>query len=528
MTDPLDAAPGAVIDGRFRLIRRLGRGSTAVGLLVTDLAAAESGPESTRVLKVALDDAGGGPPRRRGQGAGRAAPPPPGPARRGPARRWAAGRPCCWRAPATRHSAEVLREPRTALPGPAGTVGHRPAGGADRAGPGRGRPPGHQARQPRHPGGPRGPGQAPGAVRLLPVPGAAPPPSRPGTPPYLDPFLDAPGAAGTTPPPNATPPPSCCSRWRPAPLPGSATGCPTRRPSVTRPRSSPACSTPPSPTALVPFFRTALARNAKERLRHRRRHAGRVAGGLRRRCPRPSPTTPTSAPPRPRPATPLAEAGLSARALSALEPYGVATVGDLVAVDPVRLNRLSGVADATRGEVKTRARQWRDKFGAAVTGRGPDRRAGSGPGSTSLPDPVTAAELLLAHAGTARAASRRAAARLLLGLDPGLDPFSSQNELGEVLAVTRARVAQQVGCPARRVGRPPSLPRPARQRGRDRPPGAHRLRRCRHRGRTGRRGPGGAASRGGECGLGVSRPDRRGPAPAGPGPGAGAAPGRGR
>ena len=32
----------------------------------------------------------------------------------------------------------------------------------------------------------------------------------------------------------------------------------------------------------------------------------------------------------------------------------------------------------------------------------------------------------------------------MLGLDPGLDPFASQNELSVVLAVTRARVAQQV------------------------------------------------------------------------------------
>ena len=79
--------------------------------------------------------------------------------------------------------------------------------------------------------------------------------------------------------------------------------------------------------------------------------------------------------------------GLSARALSALEPYGVATVGDLVAVDPVRLNRLSGVAEATRREVKARARQWRDKFGAAVTGRGQDRQTAPVPGSAALPDP---------------------------------------------------------------------------------------------------------------------------------------------
>ena len=53
--DPLEAAPGAVIDGRFRLQRRLGTGSTAMGLLVNDLTIAESGPDSVRVLKVALD-----------------------------------------------------------------------------------------------------------------------------------------------------------------------------------------------------------------------------------------------------------------------------------------------------------------------------------------------------------------------------------------------------------------------------------------------------------------------------------------
>ena len=60
VVDPLDAAPGSVIDGRFRLMRRLGAGSTAVGLLVTDLTVADSGPDATRVLKVAVDDAAAG------------------------------------------------------------------------------------------------------------------------------------------------------------------------------------------------------------------------------------------------------------------------------------------------------------------------------------------------------------------------------------------------------------------------------------------------------------------------------------
>ena len=53
-TDPLEAAPDTVLDGRFRLVRRLGRGSTAVGLLVRDQPA--TAPDVERVLKVALDE----------------------------------------------------------------------------------------------------------------------------------------------------------------------------------------------------------------------------------------------------------------------------------------------------------------------------------------------------------------------------------------------------------------------------------------------------------------------------------------
>ena len=44
-----------MIDGRFLLRRRLGTGSTAVGLLVNDLTVGETSQESERVLKVAID-----------------------------------------------------------------------------------------------------------------------------------------------------------------------------------------------------------------------------------------------------------------------------------------------------------------------------------------------------------------------------------------------------------------------------------------------------------------------------------------
>jgi serine/threonine protein kinase len=53
--DIIEVKPGTVVEGRYRLERRLGAGSTAVGLQVTDLADGVA-----RVLKVARDDAAAG------------------------------------------------------------------------------------------------------------------------------------------------------------------------------------------------------------------------------------------------------------------------------------------------------------------------------------------------------------------------------------------------------------------------------------------------------------------------------------
>ena len=86
-----------------------------------------------------------------------------------------------------------------------------------------------------------------------------------GTPPYLDPFLDAPNADGTTRPPSGTPPPWCCSRWRPGATPRFGDGL--SDPASVRDEATiePGMFDPAVADALVPFFRTALARNAKER-----------------------------------------------------------------------------------------------------------------------------------------------------------------------------------------------------------------------------------------------------------------------
>src|SRR5699024_785851 len=115
--------------------------------------------------------------------------------------------------------------------------------------------------------------------------------------------------------------------------------------------------------------------------------------------------------------TPLAEAGLTPRALSALEPFGVHTVGELAAVDKGRLARISGVADVTRREVRSRAKQWRERIGPTVRPAAqspPDVVVSAG---TALDDPELTATALLEAAGTRRARARRKAASVLLGLE---------------------------------------------------------------------------------------------------------------
>jgi len=441
VNDPLEATVGEIIDGRYEMIRRLGRGSTAVGLLVTDLSVEGSGPDATRVLKIAVDDAAAA--RIADEAEVLAGLTGPRLVRliEGPLD--IGGRQALLLESAGDETlGEVLRgRERLSLDllERWGSDLLEALVALDRAGVD------HRDIKPANLGVREGRSDRAKHLVLfdfsLSRAGASAVTA--GTPPYLDPFLDDPERGRHD---------SAAERYSAAVvLFEMATGAtPKFGDGLSDPASVRDQATvesgmfdPAVADALVPFFRIALARSAKERFDTA---ADMLAAWRNVFAPVPK-TVPDDADERAgtaEPATSLAEAGLSARALSALEPYGVATVGDLVAVDPVRLNRLSGVAEATRREVKARARQWRDGFGSGVTGRGVDRTLRSGSGHAALPDPVSAAALLLAHAGTARAASRRATARLLLGLDPGLDPFSSQNELAVMLGVSRARVAQQI------------------------------------------------------------------------------------
>jgi serine/threonine protein kinase len=436
-TDPLDAVQDAVLDGRFRLVRRLGAGSTAVGLLVSDLAAGDE----RRVLKVAIDDAA--------------------------AQRLEA-------------EADVLRQVRhprlvRLLEGPL-DVGTRRALLLEHAGDktlaeelrDRGRlsldllerwgtdllealvaldqanvdhrdikPANLGVRESRGGRGRDGDRAKHLVLFDFSLSRAGAGALAAGTPPYLDPFLERRGRYDSAAERYAAAAVLCEMATGKPPSYGDGQSDPLLI--VDEARLVPAMFDPSVADACGRFFRSGLAREAKDRPdtatdmlaawkaifapvpRTVPDDAERIAAGVTA-------------------ATPLTEAGLSARALSALEPYGAATVGELAAIDPVRLNRLSGVAEATRREVKARARLWREKFAAGAA-----RPAAPVPVAGALPDPAAAASLLLAGVGSARSGSRRRAAELLLGLDGGLDPFATQAELGQALGVTRARAAQLVG-----------------------------------------------------------------------------------
>lgn len=189
---------------------------------------------------------------------------------------------------------------------------------------------------------------------------------------------------------------------------------------------------------LVPFFRLALARDAKLR----QDTAAEMLEQWRGAFPNAATTAPENADAladAATAATPLEKSGLSARALSALEPLGVDTVGDLMAVDPVRLNALRGVAHATKREVSTRASSWRTRLGVSATS--------SASGGGRLPSVLVLTEHLIEVAGTKSAVQSRATVGLILGTYGNIDAFATQSQLGANLpnAVTSAAANQLVG-----------------------------------------------------------------------------------
>ena len=130
--------------------------------------------------------------------------------------------------------------------------------------------------------------------------------------------------------------------------------------------------------------------------------------------------------------TPLAAAGLTPRAVSALAGAQITTVGELLALDSTLLNRLvAREAKETRAEIRDRTRDWTRRLGK-------QQRRASGDELMGLDDAVR----LLRQAVSGRSSTRSDAADLLLGIKPGLGAFASSIELAHSVGKAQQRGLQ--------------------------------------------------------------------------------------
>lgn len=427
--DPLDAKPGAVLAGRFTVMKRLGRGSTAVGLLVTDM---DDG-DAERVLKVALDArsaerlAGEAEVLRKLKGSRLVK------LVKGEQPLTVQGRDCLLLESAgTQTLSEVLRGQRLSLDylERYGTDLLEALVQLDTAGVD------HRDIKPSNLGVRE---RKTGKHLVLfdfSLSRASASALQAGTPPYLDPFLGGTRQVFD----------SAAERYSAAVvLFEMATG---HTPYYGDPMANPSSVTDeatihPSDfdeavrASLEDFFRKALARDASKR-HHTAQQMLVLWQGAFSSTPTPTVLDADRLADAAAPETPLRDAGFSARALSAVEHLGVHTVGDLVALEPVRLNHLAGSADSTRREVKSRASAWRKKFGAKA------QTAGTG---TRLPSPRAIAETLEAGSGAKRGTSKLELLRSILGITGTADAFATHAALGAGLQkpIGSARVNQLLG-----------------------------------------------------------------------------------
>lgn len=132
--------------------------------------------------------------------------------------------------------------------------------------------------------------------------------------------------------------------------------------------------------------------------------------------------------------TTLTAAGLSPRAVSALVPVQVTTVGELLALDSTALNRLvAREAKDTSKEIKDRYQAWTKRLG----------RQKQTPKTTLMGLDEAVSRLMSAVSGQ-RASTRKDAAALILGVTPGLDAFASSTELAEKLGKASQRGPQLI------------------------------------------------------------------------------------
>ncbi|MER5337842.1 BREX system serine/threonine kinase PglW [Micromonospora sp. NPDC002717] len=431
-TDPLEAAPGTVLDGRFRLVRRLGQGSTAVGLLVQDLHVEGNGE---CVLKVALDDTAATRLDDEAEALRRLDVPRIVKVLEGPI--VVGGRRALLLESAGPETLTTALRTRTRLSFDLleryGTDLLDCLVALDKAGVD------HRDIKPSNLGVRESRGDRTKHLILFDfsLTRAAASATQAGTPPYLDPFL-----IGTRDRYD-----SAAERYAAAvvlfematgstPVYGDGEGDPGSilDEATIRPEMFDATLA----GDLVDFFRKALARDAGAR--HHTAEAMRAA--WLRIFAKDATTEPDESydelAARATLTTPLRDSGLTARALSALEPYAVQTVGELLTVDPVQLSRLQGVKNATRLQLTSRIKEWRARLGSEI--RAAER---SGPELT----PTAAADLLLRVVATPRSPSRGGVVRLILGFDTTLDAFATHAQLGANLdePVQQSRITTLLG-----------------------------------------------------------------------------------
>lgn len=133
--------------------------------------------------------------------------------------------------------------------------------------------------------------------------------------------------------------------------------------------------------------------------------------------------------------TPLAEAGLSPRALSWFEGENLETVKDAVLLDPVKFTSMPGATKVTRAEVQGRAKAWRNRFRETIDAT---RRAAG-----DVPPLEDVAELLFAHFVERRSEVPRSVLEMILGQGTKkVDAFAPQVVLSAMLAVGTPTVNQ--------------------------------------------------------------------------------------
>jgi serine/threonine protein kinase len=146
--------------------------------------------------------------------------------------------------------------------------------------------------------------------------------------------------------------------------------------------------------------------------------------------------------------TNVAELGLGPAAVDALDRINVVTVRDLLKVWGRRLARMRGVGNKTRKQILRAVKELRERLASTTTDEGPATLTDDTyTYESSIPREQLSVDMLVQHILRAKAKSRSAtentALEALLGLDPRLDQiWPSQAEVAPLAGVTRGRISQ--------------------------------------------------------------------------------------